>query len=256
MHISGVSARNLSKIVEELCEKSVSKSLVSSLTERLDPMVNAWQNRLLLGMNYPYLMTDVLYLKVREDHGVLSKSCHIAIGITEDGEREVIRFMIQNEESNNTWSTFFEYLKERGLQRTELMISDALKEFVSAIRKSFTKASWQRCQVHFLKNIFTILPKKNSKSFREAVKAIFKLTDINLARAAKNNIVDEYIQQPKYKIACETLDNGFDDAFQYIVTGNVYDQLKSSNLLERLNQEVRRREKSFVSSPIELQPID
>ena len=75
-------------------------------------------------------------------------------------------------------------------------------------------------------------------------------------RAAKKNIVDEYIKQPKYKIACETLDIGFDDAFQYTVTGNGYARLKSTNLLERLNQEVRRREKSFVSSPIELQPID
>ena len=69
-------------------------------------------------MNHPYLMTDILYLKVREDHRVLSKSCHSAIGITEDGEIEVIGFMIQNEESDDTWSTFFEYLKERGLQGT------------------------------------------------------------------------------------------------------------------------------------------
>ena len=191
IYISGVSTRNLSKIVEEHCRKSVSKSLVSSLTERLDPMVNAWQNWLLSGMNYPYLMTDVLYLKVREDHRVLSKSWHSAIGITEDGEREVIGFMIQNEAIDDTWSTFFEYLKERGLQGTELIISDAHKGLVSAIRKSFTNASWQRCQVHFLRSIFTTLPKKHSKSFRETVKAMFELTDINLARAAKNSIVDK-----------------------------------------------------------------
>ena len=78
----------------------------------------------------------------------------------------------------------FEYLKERGLQGTELVISDAHKGLVSAIRKSFTNVSWQRCQVHFLRNIFTTIP-KNSKSFREAVKGIFKFTDINLARKAK-----------------------------------------------------------------------
>ena len=206
-------------------------------------MVNEWQNRSLSGRNYPYLMTDVLYLKVREDHRVLSKSCHIAIRITEDGEREVIGFMIQNEESDDTWSIFFEYLKERGLQGTELIISDAHKGLVSAIRKSFTNASWQRCQAHFLRNIFTIIPKKNSKPFREAVKAIFKFTDIDLARAAKNRIVDDYIEQSKYKKACETLDSGFEDAFQYTVIRNGYTRLKSTNLLERLNQEVRRREK-------------
>ena len=114
---------------------------------------------------------------------------------------------------------------------------------MSAIRKSFTNASWQRCQVHFLRNIFSSIPKKNSKPFREAVKAIFKFTDIELARTAKNALVGEYIYQPKYTKACEILDNGFEDAFQYTVIGNSHNRLKSTNLLERLNQEVRRREK-------------
>ena len=243
MYVSGVSTRKVSKIVEELCGKSVSKSFVSSLTEQLDPLVNEWQNRSLSDINYPYLMTDVLYIKIREDNRVLSKSCHIAIGITKDGDREIIGFMIQNEESDRTWSNFFEYLKERGLQGVELVISDAHKGLVSAIRKSFTNAGWQRCQVHFLRNIFTTIPKKNSKPFREAVKAIFKFTDINLAREAKNRLVEEYYDQKKYTKACETLDNGFEDAFQYTVLGNSHNRLKSTNPLERLNQKVRRREK-------------
>ena len=112
MYVSGVSTRKVSKNVEELCGKSVSKSFVSSLTEQLDPMVNEWQNRSLSDKNYPYLMTDVLYIKIREDNWVHSKSCHIAIGIIRDGDREIIGFMIQNEESEDTWSIFFEYLKE------------------------------------------------------------------------------------------------------------------------------------------------
>ena len=88
-------------------------------------------------------MTDILYIKVREDHRLLSKRCHIAISITEGGNREIIGFMIQNEESDDTWSNFFEYLKERCLQGTELIISYTYKGLVSAIRKSFTNASWQ-----------------------------------------------------------------------------------------------------------------
>ncbi|BDP62253.1 hypothetical protein EfmJHP38_31910 (plasmid) [Enterococcus faecium] len=151
MYVSGVSTRKVSKIVEELCGKSVSKSFVSSL--------------------------------------------------------------------------------------------DAHKGLVSAIRKSFTNVSWQRCQVHFLRNIFTTIPKKNSKSFREAVKGIFKFTDINLAREAKNRLIHDYIDQPKYSKACASLDDGFEDAFQYTVQGNSHNRLKSTNLIERLNQEVRRREK-------------
>lgn len=243
MYVSGVSTRKVSNIVEELCGKSVSKSFVSSLTKQLDPIVNDWQNRSLTGTNYPYLMTDVLYLKVREAHRVLSKSCHIAIGITDDGDREVIGFMIQNEESDYTWTTFFEYLKERGLQGTKLIISDAHKGLVSAIRQSFTNASWQRCQVHFLRNISKTVPKKNAKPFREAVKTIFRLTDIDRARETKNQLIADFIDQSSYTKACETLDSGFEDAFQYTVIGNAYNRLKSTNLLERLNQEVRRREK-------------
>ena len=137
------------------------------------------------------------------------------------------------------------------------MISDAHKGLVSAIRKSFTNAIWQRCQLEFFKKHLQFHSKKNSKPFQEAVKAIFKFTDIELARTAKNALVGEYIDQPKYTKACEILDNGFEDAFQYTVIGNSHNRLKSTNLLERLNQEVRREEKRlFGFFPTERLPID
>lgn len=106
MYVSGVSTRKVSKIVEELCGKTVSKSFVSSLTVQLDPLVKEWKNHSLSGTKYPYLMVDVVYIKVREDHRVLSKSCHIALGITEEGEREILGFLLQNAESEETWTTF------------------------------------------------------------------------------------------------------------------------------------------------------
>jgi len=243
MYVSGVSTRKVSQVVEELCGKTISKSFVSSLTKQLDPMVKAWQHRSLSGKAYPFIMADVLYIKIREDHRVVSKSCHIGIGITHEGAREIIGFMIQNEESDDTWSTFFEYLKNRGLHGTELVISDAHKGLVKAIKEGFTNATWQRCQVHFMRNILSKVPKKESKPFREAVKAIFKFTDIELARTAKNKLIHDYADNPKYNKACETLDEGFEDAFQYTVVGRGHMRLKSTNLLERLNEEVRRREK-------------
>src|SRR5699024_5423921 len=115
MYVSGVSTRKVSQVVEELCGKSMSKSFVSKLTKQLDPMVKEWQNRSLSETSFPYLVTDVLYIKVREEHRVVSKSCHIAIGITAKGDREIIGMMIQNGESESSWETFFDYLKERGL---------------------------------------------------------------------------------------------------------------------------------------------
>lgn len=122
-------------------------------------------------------------------------------------------------------------------------VSDAHKGLVATVRQTFTHVSWKRCQVHFLRNILSKVPKKNAQKFREAVKAIFKLTDIDFARTMKNALVDEYIDQSKYTEAYETLDAGFEDAFQYTEAGKGYNRLKRTNLLEQLNSEIRRREK-------------
>lgn len=243
MYVQGVSTRKVSKIVEELCGKKISKSFVSSLTKELDEMVHQWQYYPLTETSYPYLMVDVIYIKVRENHRVLSKSCHIALGITEEGGREALGFLIQDGESEETWSRFFDYLKERGLHGTKLVISDAHKGLVKAIEKCFTGASWQRCQVHFLRNIFQSIPKIDSQAFREKVKAIFRITSIEEARKLKNQVLEEYADQARYKKACGILDAGFEDAFQYAVVGPAHPRLRSTNLLERLNQEIRRREK-------------
>ena len=243
MYVSGVSTRKVSQVVEELCGKKVSKSFISDLTQQLDPMVKEWQYRSLSETTFPFVMVDVMYIKVREEHRVVSKSCHIALGITDQGEREIIGLMIQNGESDESWSHFFVYLKQRGLHGTELVISDAHAGLVLAIRKSFAGASWQRCQVHFMRNILSSIPKKNSKAFREELKTIFRFSDIELARAAKNNLLEAYADKTPYKNACQKLDEGFEDAFQYTVVGGGHNRLKSTNLIERLNQEVRRREK-------------
>lgn len=212
-------------------------------------MVEAWQYRSLSELNYPYVMTDVLYIKVREETRVVSKSCHIAIGINEQGDREVIGLMIENGESESTWNKFFNYLKDRSLQGTELVISDAHQGLVSAIQQSFVGASWQRCQVDFMRNVIEKIPEKNSKPFRESLKAIFRFTDIELARSAKNELISAYSDDKKYAKVCQTLDEGFEDAFQYTVVGQGHSRLKSTNVLERLNKEVRRREKGVRIFP-------
>lgn len=152
--VSGVSTRNVSRIVEEVCGKSLSKSFASSLADQLGLLNNEWQNSLLSETHYPYIMIDVLFIKVRQNQRLFSKSCHIAVGITEDGDREIIGFIMQNGESEHTWLKFFDYLKNCDLQDTELVISDAHKGLVSEIRKSFANASWKICQVDFLRNIF------------------------------------------------------------------------------------------------------
>lgn len=242
MYVSGVSTRKVSKIVEELCGTGVSKSFVSNLTKQLDEQVSQWQYSPFTKA-YPYVMVDVVYIKVRENFRVVSKSCHIAIGFSEEGDRDVLGFLIQDSESEQTWSHFFEYLKSRNLHGVKLVISDAHKGLVSAIKKEFTNISWQRCQVHLLRNIFSTVPKKNSQLFREQVKALFRIKDIEQARVLKDDILSQFEEDKRYSKACECLDEGFEDSFQYAVVGPAHSRLRSTNLLERLNQEVRRREK-------------
>src|SRR5699024_8934723 len=135
---------------------------------------------------FRYIGRGVLYVKVRGDHRGGSKSCHVANGISDSGYRESMGLMIHDGESESTWASFFKYLNKRGLHGTKLVISDSHTGLVSAIRQSFTGVSWQRCQVHFMRNVLTHVPKRDSKAFREAIKSIFRFTDIELARTAKN----------------------------------------------------------------------
>lgn len=255
MYINGVSTRKVSKIVETFCGKTYSKSFVSSLTKELDEEVNLWRNRELNSSRYPYLMVDVVYIKVRENHRVVSKACHIAIGINEKGNREIIGLKISGGESETTWSSFFEYLKQRGLKGVKMVISDAHTGLVKSIKKTFTNVSRQRCQVHFIRNILSEIPKKNTEEYRRDIKALFKLQDIDLARTMKNEIFDKYEKENKYRKSLQILDEGFDDAFSYLSEDTIHNRLKSTNCIERLNEEIRRREKVIRIFPNEQSAI-
>mgnify|MGYP000921125597 CR=1 FL=1 len=243
MYVQGVSTRKVSKVIENLCGKNYSKSFVSTLTKNLDEEVKLWCNRDLSNLKYPYLLVDVIYIKVRENHRVVSKACHIAIGINEEGRREIIGFKISEKESEDTWSLFFEYLKQKGLKGIKMVISDAHKGLVKSIKESFINASWQRCQVHFLRNILSKIPKKDTKEFREDIKSLFRIQDIKIARTVKEELFKKYEEKKKYQNSLNVLDEGFEDAFTYLNNEEIHTRLKSTNCLERLNEEIRRREK-------------
>ena len=241
MYVSGVSTRKVGQVVETLCGKNVSKSYVSSITKLLDEEVHKFQKRR-IEKKIPYLMTDVIYIKVRENHRVVSKAVHIAIGIDSKGFKNILGFMISDSESEETWQSFYQSMIDRGLDNVEMVISDAHQGQVNAIQKSFTESVWQRCHVHFLRNVIDRLPKKNTQEIRNEIKELFRINDIDAARITKNKILEKYSE--KYSKMCECLDQGFDDSFQYTSSKSTrYNRLKSTNLLERLNQEIRRREK-------------
>jgi putative transposase len=149
MVVNGVSTRKVELITEELCGKKFSKSTVSELCKSLDPIVEAFKTRP-LEPHYPFIQVDAIYLKVRENSRVQSKGLLVAVGINEEGYREIIGFKLANSETEDSWGAFFNSLKERGLKDVTLVTSDNHKGLVSAIKRHFQGASWQRCQTHFL----------------------------------------------------------------------------------------------------------
>lgn len=250
MVVNGVSTRRVTKITEELCGESVSKSMVSTLTKKLDPVVNQWANRPLNTMYFHYIYVDAMYIKVREHNKVVSKAVYIAVGVNENNKREVIGLKVDHSESETSWYDFFESLKSRGLQSPKLVISDAHAGLKAAISKAFIGTSWQRCTVHMLRNMIQTMPRKNSKEARTQLKAIFKARDIKEARTLKEKFILKYEEEKGYKKACDILDEGFDDATQFYAEPEDYHvSLRTTNMLERMNSEVRRRERVIRTFP-------
>lgn len=244
MVINRVSTRKVTNIVKQLCGKSVSKSFVSNLTKKLDPIVNEWANRPLNTTNYRYLFLDAMYIKVREYDKVVSKAVYIALGVNDEGKREIIGLKISQAESKKNWSDFFDYLISRGLKSPRIVISDAHQGLRAAIEEKFVGSTWQRCTVHFIKNIIDAMPKKDSEDARNLAKSIFRSPNSKIARELKEEFIKTYEDNGKYQKAIERLDDGFEDAIQFFAEPeNAHKHIKTTNVLERINSEIRRRER-------------
>ncbi|MEK4201301.1 IS256 family transposase [Cytobacillus sp. FSL K6-0265] len=244
MVINGISTRKVTHIVEQLCGENVSKSFVSSLTQKLDPIVNDWAKRPLNVSYYPFIFVDAMYIKVREHHRVVSKAIYIATALTDKNTREILGLQVDHVENYDSWSRFFQQLKSRGLQSPKLVISDAHQGLQKAILREFIGTSWQRCNVHFKRNIIEKLPKKDSGEIRTMVKRIFEAVTIEDMRNFKEELMNQFGENPKFTNALKILDEGFEDTIQYMEHSQaLWPHIRSTNSLERLNQEVRRRER-------------
>lgn len=253
MVVNGVSTRKVENITEELCGKKFSKSTVSALCEKLDPVVKAFQTRPLEN-HYPFLVVDALYLKVRVEHRVQSRGLLVAIGVNEEGNREIIGFQLTTTESENSWSDFFESLKERGLKDVHLVTSDNHKGLVNAIQKQFQGATWQRCQTHFSRNMLDQTPKSLQPGLKEDLRQLYEAIDIESAIKARNDILAKYeATAPK---AATLLDEAFADITGVLILPLKYrKRLRTTNGVERLNQEIRRRERVIRIFPNEASVI-
>jgi len=247
MVVQGVSTRSVQKVTTELCGETFSKSTVSEICKELDIPVKQFKNRL-LPEKYPFILADAIYIKVREDHRIRSKALFVAVGINTSGHREIIGFDIFDAERTNHWKVFFEGLKSRGLRGVDIVTSDAHKSLVEAVKECFPEASWQRCQVHFVRNILDKCPKKYVSGLTSELRDMFRASTIEEARRLRTSIYEEYVDVAGE--AMELLDEGFEDSMTIMALPAKYRMtLRTSNIVERENREIRRREKVIQIFP-------
>jgi transposase-like protein len=250
MYLQGVSTRKVTKITEALCGVSFSKSTVSQLCIHLDARLKAWRSRSLSDKRYPFLIVDALVIDVRRDDAVRATGCLVAYGINEDGMREPLDLLIADSETQNSWSSLFSSLKERGLSDVELVVSDNHGGLVSALKKHFQGAVWQRCQVHFMRNILGLSARHLRKALASRLSLVFKAEDKPTARKLAHDIQEDYAA--KACKAMECFDRGLEDAIAVLSYPARYQKrLRTSNLAERVNEEIRRRQRVIRIFPNE-----
>lgn len=249
MVVNGVSTRKVSQVMETLCGKSFSKSTVSEACKELDDKVREFRNRPLTG-EYPFLTIDATYFKVREHSRVISKAFMIAYGTNSGGWREILGFGIYNKESKETWNDFLKHLKLRGLKGVSLITSDAHDGIIDAICKQFPDVPWQRCQFHLSRNITQKTPPKYQKGLAVELQDMFNCKTIEEARKCRDAIIADYKDVAEKAMEC--LDEGFEDAMTVMVLpAYLRRYFRTSNQIERLNKELKRRSKVIGVFPSE-----
>ncbi len=238
--VQGVSTRKMEKLAHSLGIENLSRSQVSEMTKGLNDQVQEFRSRSLADTHYPVIWTDALYEKVRVDGRVISMAVLIVCGVNEQGHREVLAVEPMLEESKESYSQLFQSLKQRGLKTPSLVISDANKGLIAAIRESFPGASWQRCKVHFMRNILAHVPQKEKKAFAAQLKEIWLAPTVELARQRADNLAGQY--EKRFPKAIEILEDGLEDSLAFYAFPELDTRkISSTNMLERLNKEIRRR---------------
>lgn len=249
MVVNGVSTRKVSRVMETLCGTSFSKSAVSDVCKDLETAVKEFQTRPLEG-DYPFLTVDATYFKVRENSRIISKAFMIAYGTNAEGHREILGFGVYANESSATWTDFLLTLKKRGLTGLLMITSDAHEGILNAIGKVFPTVPWQRCQFHFSRNITDKAPKKYQTGLRAELQELFNCKTIAEARKVRDRIIEDYRDVAESAVAC--LDEGFESSMTVMLLPAWLRRFyRTSNQIERLNKELKRRSKVIGVFPNE-----
>jgi putative transposase len=250
MVLNGVSTRKVAAITEELCGTRFSRSTVSQLCLALDARVQAWNERPLGGQMYPFVIVDALVVKVRRDEAVRATSALIVSGVNEQGGREILGLWLGDSESEGTWADMFAGLKRRGLRGVEVLVSDDHAGLVKAAQRYFQGVLWQRCQVHLGRNVLGRTPRHLRAQMAAGLRRIFQAEDRPMARAAFATLAAAL--EGKADRALAVLEEALEDALAVLSLPEKYRvRLRTTNGMERLNEEIRRRERVIRIFPNE-----
>jgi putative transposase len=239
MYVQGVSTRKVKAITEELCGHSFSASAISAVNKTLDESLDKFSKRR-LDESYPYLILDARYEKIREDGVIRSQAVQIAIGINEEGRRQILGVELSNRESETSWRDFLLGLKERGLHGNEFVVSDDHPGLKRAIWEVLPEAVWQRCYVHFLRNALDHLPRKANDDCLQELRWIYDRRDLSEAQKDLAQWLDRW--EKKYPKLCSWVEENIGETFAYYrLPIQHHKHMKSTNMLERLNEEIKRR---------------
>ena len=241
MYLEGVSTRKVKDITEELCGISFSKSLVSSLAGRLDSELAAWRNRQLGAETYPYLFVDARYEKVRVEGRVVSQGVLLVSAVRDDGMREILAVEIADTESEAAYQGLFRSLKRRGLKGVKLVVSDDHEGLKAAVSRYFQGASWQRCQVHYARNLLGMVSYARRKELGADLRVIFAAPSREQALQTAASLAENWRKKGNEKVA-EHLEEHLEECLTCLAFPESHSRrIRTTNGLERLNQEIKRR---------------